>query len=63
MASMVLGDSTLESLTPRVNAPLDVRSIVAQILGMVGDEHLYLYILFGPIYIYISIFSTFNIQC
>jgi len=61
MASMVLGDSTLESLTPSVNAPLDVRSIVAQMLGMVGDEYLYLYILFGPIH-QLSPHSTYNVN-
>jgi hypothetical protein len=37
-------------------------NIVAQMLGMVGDnEHLYLYILFGPIYQY-SPHSTYNVN-
>jgi len=61
MASMVLRDSTLESLTPSVNALLDVRSIVAQMLGVVGDEHLYLCILFGPMY-QNSPHSTYNVS-
>jgi len=43
MTSMVLGDSTLESLTPSVNAPLDLMQIfLMNILSSLSQKHILL---------------------
>ncbi len=43
MTSMVLGDSTLESLTPSVNAPLDLMQIfLMNIVSSLSQKHMLL---------------------